>query len=57
LGSLELGKRADLIVLDRDPLEVPPEEIPKVQVLGTMIEGVWVWQASGAQLGGPRQAP
>ena len=57
LGSLELGKRADLIVLDRDPLEVLPEEIPKVQVLGTMIEGVWVWQASGAQLGGPRQAP
>jgi predicted amidohydrolase YtcJ len=57
LGSLELGKRADLIVLDQDPLQVPPAALPKVQVLGTMIEGVWVWQASGAQLGGPRQGP
>jgi len=57
LGSLDVGKCADLIVLDRDPLEVPPAELLAVRVLGTMIEGVWVWQAPGIDLAGPRSAP
>jgi predicted amidohydrolase YtcJ len=54
LGSLAVGKRADLIVLDRDPLQVPPRDLLATRVLGTMIDGVWVWQAHHVDFGGPR---
>jgi hypothetical protein len=39
VGSLEPGKRADFIVLDRDLMQVPVEEIPAVQVLQTWVDG------------------
>jgi predicted amidohydrolase YtcJ len=39
IGSLEPGKSADLIVLDRDLLAVPPEEIASTRVLATYFEG------------------
>jgi predicted amidohydrolase YtcJ len=38
-GSLEVGKFADLIVLDRNPLVIPAEDIAHVQVLETMVGG------------------
>ena len=43
-GRLQPGFWADLIVLDRDPLTIPPEELPTVRVLGTMVAGEWVWR-------------
>jgi predicted amidohydrolase YtcJ len=46
-GSLERGKFADLIVLDRDPLAIAPEDIAKVRVLQTMVGGRIVYQAPG----------
>ena len=39
LGSLEQGKLADFVVLDRDLLSVPQDEIPNVKVLMTVIGG------------------
>jgi len=39
LGSLEPGKWADLVVIDRDYLTVPVEEIPKLRILMTMVGG------------------
>jgi predicted amidohydrolase YtcJ len=42
-GSLEVGKRADFIVLDRNPFEIPADTLGDVQVLGTYIDGVSVW--------------
>lgn len=39
LGSLTAGKLADLVVLDRDILESPPERIPETRVLLTIVDG------------------
>lgn len=38
-GSIEKGKLADLVVLDRDPLEINPDELKDVSTLLTMING------------------
>jgi len=44
-GSIEVGKFADLIVLDRNVLEVPADEIADTIVLQTIIGGRIVYQA------------
>ena len=44
-GSLEPGKLADLVVLDRDPFAVPPDELARVRPLATMLGGRWVFDA------------
>ncbi|MBN1615132.1 MAG: amidohydrolase [Deltaproteobacteria bacterium] len=38
-GSIKPGKRADLVVLDEDPLQVPPEKIGGIEVLATVLDG------------------
>ena len=40
IGSIEVGKRADLAVLADDPLAGPAEALKEVRVLGTMVGGV-----------------
>jgi predicted amidohydrolase YtcJ len=40
-GKLLPGYLADLVVLDRDPFAIPPEELPAVQVVATMVGGRW----------------
>ena len=42
-GSLEVGKRADLVVLDRDPLAIPVDEVREIEVLETIKDGATVW--------------
>ncbi len=49
LGSLEAGKWADFIVIDRDFFEVPEAEIDDIQVLQTWIAGEKVFDSSDAQ--------
>ena len=41
-GRLVPGYLADLVVLDRDPVETPPEELSEVHVVATMVGGRWV---------------
>ncbi len=43
-GSLEVGKFADLIVLDRNPLTVDPADIANVRVRQTLVGGRVVYQ-------------
>jgi predicted amidohydrolase YtcJ len=44
-GKLVPGFLADLVVLDRDPLALPPEELREVQVVATMVGGRWTHNA------------
>jgi len=45
-GSLEVGKFADLIILDRDPLKIPAGDIANVRVLETVVGGLTVYQST-----------
>jgi predicted amidohydrolase YtcJ len=44
-GSLEVGKRADLVVLERDILTTDPETIEDTKVLATYLDGRLVYSA------------
>ncbi|KAH8824070.1 amidohydrolase family-domain-containing protein [Flagelloscypha sp. PMI_526] len=43
LGSLSVGKKADFVVLDRDIMTVPKEQILKTKVRATVVEGQVVY--------------
>jgi len=45
-GSIERGKLADVIVLDRDPFAGPPSEIATTKVLATYVEGEPVYRSA-----------
>jgi predicted amidohydrolase YtcJ len=47
-GSIEVGKLADLVVLERNLFEVALNKIHRVRVVRTMLEGKTVYQADGA---------
>lgn len=38
-GSIEVGKQADIVVLDQNLYDIPPTEIPKTKVLLTLVAG------------------
>jgi predicted amidohydrolase YtcJ len=42
-GRLLPGYLADLVVLDRDPLGIAPEELPQLEVVATMVGGRWTY--------------
>ncbi|HZI63665.1 MAG TPA: amidohydrolase family protein [Thermoanaerobaculia bacterium] len=48
VGSLEVGKRADLVVFARDPMAVAEREIPRAEVDYTILDGRVVYQRQGA---------
>ena len=46
LGSLEVGKKADMIILDQNLLEIPLQDIAKTQVLTTIFSGEIIYEQS-----------
>jgi predicted amidohydrolase YtcJ len=48
LGSIQAGKLADLVVLDRDYLTVPADQIGKIKPVMTMVGGRIVYDATRA---------
>jgi len=44
-GSIEPGKLADLVVLDRDPLTADPSSLIQIAVERTMVGGKWVYES------------
>jgi hypothetical protein len=45
IGTIAAGKRADLVLLDRDVLTISPEEMRDTKVLWTMVAGKMVYRA------------
>ncbi len=45
VGSLETGKRADFVVMDKDPLAVDPAQLRDLKVQATYVDGKPVYQA------------
>jgi predicted amidohydrolase YtcJ len=39
IGSLEVGKRADMVILGDDPVDVGALGLKDISVLGTMVDG------------------
>ena len=44
LGTLEPGHPADFILLDKDPLDCPPEALDAIRVTATFVGGHRVWE-------------
>jgi len=45
-GSLEVGKLADMVILDRNPLDMPAAELLELKVVETIKEGETVYRAA-----------
>ena len=56
-GSLEPGKVADFIIVDRDYLTIPEDDISEIQVLATLIGGKPVFDRLGLPLSPFKQSP
>ncbi len=48
-GSLEVGKRADFIIVDRDVLTCPLDDLRSTQVRETWLDGTPVWRSGETQ--------
>jgi predicted amidohydrolase YtcJ len=48
IGSLEAGKWADFVIVDRDPTKVDPQALARTQVLETWVAGKKVWARPAA---------
>jgi predicted amidohydrolase YtcJ len=44
-GSIEVGKLADLVVLEKDPTKVDPLSIIDIKIERTMVGGRWMYEA------------
>jgi hypothetical protein len=53
-GTLEPGKLADLVVLDRDLFQIPAHEISNSRVLWTIADGKTIWIAAPSIFPGAR---
>jgi predicted amidohydrolase YtcJ len=45
-GTIAEGKRADLVLVDRDPLTSPPDQLDQTRVLATVLDGTIVHRAA-----------
>ena len=43
VGSIEPGKRADFVVLEREPAEVESTDISAIRVVATLVDGEFVF--------------
>lgn len=46
IGSIEIGKMADLVVLEKNLFDIKPEEIADTEVVYTMMNGKLTYDAT-----------
>ena len=51
-GSIEVGKLADFVILDKDPTAIDPETLDTIKVTETIKEGVAVFRLADAEKNG-----
>jgi hypothetical protein len=51
-GSIETGKLADFVILDKDPTAIDPETIDQIKVVETIKEGVTIFDAASLKKAG-----
>ena len=56
-GSIEVGKLADLVILDQDPTAVDPETIDRIKVVQTIKEDLVVFDIADAKKAGAGLQP
>ena len=44
VGSLEVGKLADMVILDKDPRKVSPDSIKEIKVQETWMDGKQIYK-------------
>jgi predicted amidohydrolase YtcJ len=49
-GSIEVGKRADIVVLDRNLFDIPATQINEARVVMTLLEGEVIYQVQDSNL-------
>ena len=49
VGTLRQGLRADFVVLDGNPLQLPGNQLSQLKVLSTWVDGKPVYQADAAR--------
>ena len=50
IGSIEKGKKADMVIWDKDFYAIPQDEIPKVKAEVTMVGGKIVYRSDKTNL-------
>jgi predicted amidohydrolase YtcJ len=55
IGSLEPGKWADFIIVDRDPTQIDAQSLARTKVLETWVAGKKVWSSAASASGAPER--
>ncbi len=56
-GSIEAGKLADFVILDKDPTAIDPENIDEIKVVETIKEGVTIFNIASLKKAGASLQP